>query len=89
MRGKFRRRGCPPGLRRGRNVSRVEVVDLAKQVAGYEGADAHEAVDALPEARATARKEKELGRGRRRARRFDGLSLTIETLRGRGATPEA
>lgn len=35
-----------------------EVIDLAAEVAGYEGADAHEAVDALLEARAAARKEK-------------------------------
>jgi cysteinyl-tRNA synthetase len=36
----------------------AEVVDLAAKVAGYAGSDAHEAVDALLEARTKARAEK-------------------------------
>ena len=56
----------------------AEVVDLAKQVAGYEGADAHEAVDALLEARATARKEKNWAVADAVRDGLTGLGFTIE-----------
>ena len=54
------------------------VVDLAKQVAGYEGSDAHEAVDALLDARATARAEKNWAVADAVRDGLTGLGFTIE-----------
>ena len=56
----------------------AEVVDLAKQVAGYEGSDAHEAVDALLNARATARAEKNWAVADAVRDGLTGLGFTIE-----------
>ena len=56
----------------------AEVVDLAKQVAGYEGSDAHEAVDALLDARATARAEKNWAVADAVRDGLTGLGFTIE-----------
>ena len=56
----------------------AEVVDLAKQVAGYEGPDAHEAVDALLDARATARAEKNWAVADAVRDGLTGLGFTIE-----------
>ena len=56
----------------------AEVVDLAKQVAGYEGLDAHEAVDALLDARATARAEKNWAVADAVRDGLTGLGFTIE-----------
>ena len=56
----------------------AEVADLAKQVAGYEGSDAHEAVDALLDARATARAEKNWAVADAVRDGLTGLGFTIE-----------
>ena len=56
----------------------AEVVDLAEQVAGYEGSDAHEAVDALLDARATARAEKNWAVADAVRDGLTGLGFTIE-----------
>ena len=56
----------------------AEVIDLAKQVAGYEGSDAHEAVDALLDARATARAEKNWTVADAVRDGLTGLGFTIE-----------
>ena len=56
----------------------VEVVDLAAKVAGYAGADAHEAVDALLEARTKARAEKNFAVADAVRDGLTGLGFTVE-----------
>ena len=56
----------------------AEVVDLAAQVAGYAGTDAHEAVEALLEARAHARKAKDWGTADAVRDGLSGLGFVIE-----------
>ena len=56
----------------------AEVVDLAREVAGFEGEDAAEAVDALLEARANARSEKNWAVADAVRDGLCGLGFTIE-----------
>ena len=56
----------------------AEVVDLAREVAGFEGEDAAEAVDALLEARADARAEKNWAVADAVRDGLCGLGFTIE-----------
>lgn len=56
----------------------AEVIDLAAEVAGFAGADAAEAVEALLEARAAARKEKNWAVADRVRDGLTGLGFTIE-----------
>lgn len=56
----------------------AEVVDLAAEVAGFAGTDAEEAVEALLEARAAARKEKNWAVADRVRDGLTGLGFTIE-----------
>ena len=55
-----------------------EVVGLAADIAGYEGADAAEAVDALLAARADARAAKDWGRADAVRDGLTGLGFVIE-----------
>lgn len=56
----------------------AEVIDLAAEVAGFAGTDAEEAVEALLEARAAARKEKNWAVADRVRDGLTGLGFTIE-----------
>lgn len=56
----------------------AEVIDLAAEVAGFAGTDAAEAVEALLEARAAARKEKNWAVADRVRDGLTGLGFTIE-----------
>lgn len=56
----------------------AEVIDLAREVAGFEGDDAAAAVDALLEARAAARKAKDWGTADAIRDGLTGLGLVIE-----------
>ena len=56
----------------------AEVIELAARVAGYAGSDTHEAVEALLEARATARKAKDWGTADAVRDGLSGLGFVIE-----------
>lgn len=56
----------------------AEVVDLAAELAGYAGSDAHEAVDALLEARTKARSEKNFAVADAVRDGLTGLGFTVE-----------